>query len=98
MRYETYKLYQLVENFDSLGNCKNDYEFLENIQVHINEQHLKVMGTDTCYFVKSLQGVTPYNKFELGEEYKIFNSFHEYKIQSFINGRLSQLILEEVKV
>ncbi|AMJ42331.1 hypothetical protein [Anaerotignum propionicum] len=98
MRYETYKLFQLVENFDDYGNSKNDFEFLENISVHINEQHIKVLGTETCYFVKALQGVTPYDKFELGAEYMISNFSHEYKIISFINGRLAQLILEEVKV
>ncbi|GEM_PF-3524285 len=98
MRYETFKLYQVLETFDDYGNSKNDIEFIENIQVYTNEQHLKVMGTDTCYFVKALQGVTPFNQFELGAEYKISNSYHEYKITSFINGRLSQLVLEEVRV
>ncbi len=98
MKYETFKLYQLVETFDDYGNSKNDYELLEDIQVYVNEQHLKVLGADTCYFVKAWQGVTPYNKFELGAECKISNSYHEYKITSFINGRLSQLVLEEVKV
>lgn len=98
MRYETFKLYQLVETFDDYGNSKNDIEFIEDIQVYTNEQHLKVMGTDTCYFVKVWQGLTTYNKFELGAEYKISNFYHEYEITSFINGRLSQLVLEEVKV
>ena len=98
MRYETYKLYQNDGSKDSYGNNKNEYEFIADIQVHINEQHIKVLGTDTCYFVKASLGVTPYHKFELGEEYKLLNAYHEYKVQSFINGRLSQLVLEEVKI
>lgn len=98
MRYETYKLYQDDGRKDDYGNSKNTFEFIEDIQVYTNEQHLKVMGTDTCYFMKAWQGVTPFNQFELGAEYKITNSYHEYKITSFINGRLSQLVLEEVRV
>lgn len=98
MRYESFRLYQLVENFDDYGNSKNDYEYIEDIKVYINEQHLKVMGVDTYYFVKALQGVTPYSKFEFGEQYKLCSSQHEYSIQSFINGRLSQLVLEEVTI
>ena len=96
MRYEPFKLYQKIKSVDTYGNTKDEYEFLQEIAVYLNEQHLKTQGTDNIYFVKAYQGVTPFVGFELGEQYKIENARHVFKITSFICGRLTQIALEEV--
>lgn len=96
MRFDKYSLYQLIETFDAYGNSKNDYEFIENIDVYINNAHMKSNNNEVTYFTKVIQGVTKYNSFELGEKYKIINDISEYEIISFINGKLTQLQLTEV--
>lgn len=97
MKYEKYKLYQLINSFDDYGNSKHDFELIAEIELYLNEQHLKTDGTDSRYFIKAFQAVTTYSSFELGEEYKIANSQHEFAVESFINGRLTQLVLREVE-
>lgn len=96
MRFEEFELWQRIDSFDELGNSKKDYEFLQNISVCLNEEHLETDGTDNRFFVKSCRGVTAFNDFELGEEYKLMNSQHIFKVVSFINSRWGQLVLEEV--
>ena len=46
MRYEPFKLYQKIKSVDTYGNTKDEYEFLQEIAVYLNEQHLKTQGTD----------------------------------------------------
>lgn len=97
MRFEDFELWQMLKTFDEYGNSKKDYEFIQNIPICLNEEHLKTDGIDNKYFVKSYRGVTSFKGFELGEEYKLMNSKHEFKVVSFINGRWAQLTLEEVE-
>ena len=97
MKFETYKLFQLIDTFDSYGNSKKNYELIAEIDLYLNEQHLKIDGTENRYFVKVFQAVTTYDNFELGAEYKLTSPRHEFVVESFINGRLTQLILREVE-
>ena len=38
MRYEPFKLYQKIKSVDTYGNTKDEYEFLQEIAVYLNEQ------------------------------------------------------------
>lgn len=96
MKFEKFKLWQLVKTFDEYGNSKEDYELIQEISLTLNEENIKTDGTDNKYFVKSYRGVTAFRSFEFGEEYKLTNSKHSFKVTSFINGRWTQLVLEEV--
>lgn len=97
MKFETFELWQLVKSFDEYGNSKKDYELIQEISICLNEEILKTDGTDNRFFVKTYRGVTAFHDFEFGEEYKLTNKYHIFKVTSFINSRWGQLILEEVE-
>jgi ATP adenylyltransferase/5',5'''-P-1,P-4-tetraphosphate phosphorylase II len=95
MKFETFILYQLVKTMDVYGNLKMDYEEIEEIEVLISETHKTEIVNEQQYFVKQVKGITV-KQFESKEKYKIANNNIEYTVESFINGRWTQLLLKEV--
>ncbi|WP_141722909.1 hypothetical protein [Cellulosilyticum sp. I15G10I2] len=93
-----FTLQQKVTIYDNYGNPKDEWEDIDTIDVSIAKEKLfKVIG-DQTYILHQPMGLTRYDKFEKKYQYKLVSSSEEYLIESFVIGKLTQLILKEVIV
>lgn len=97
MKWETYKLKQLVRTQNHIGQWSDDYEDIATIDVMIsNNLYTQIVG-DAVVRAYAPSAVSKFKAFEKDASYKITNQDHEYLVESFnASGRYSSLLLKEV--
>lgn len=97
MKWQTYKLKQLVRVQNSIGQWVDSWEDIQDIDVMVSSNLYTTVDGDVVYRVYATTGVSKFKDFEKNTTYKILSSSNMYDVTSFnISGRYSQLLLKEV--
>lgn len=99
MKWETYKLKQLVRTQDIVGQWLPSWEDMQDIDIMVSNNLYTNVVNDAVYRVYAPAAITKFRGFEKEAAYMLANDVNTYEVTSFnVNGRYSQLLLKEVVI
>ncbi|MBP3887616.1 MAG: hypothetical protein J6F30_08185 [Cellulosilyticum sp.] len=99
MKWETYKLKQLVKTQKSVGKWIESWEDIQDIDIMVSNNLYTNVVNDAVYRVYAPVAVAKFKGLEKEATYMLANDVNAYEVTSFnISGRYSQLLLKEVVI